>query len=155
MQKKKFIFDLAILLVLNLLIKPFWTIIIEPKVQGQIGNASYGQYFVLFNFSLLLNILLDFGLSNFNNKNIAQNSHLLSKHFSKMLGLKFALGMFYIFISLSIALLFFPQYDVKLLTILCINTFFLSFILFLRSNLQALHMFRVDSIISVLDRVIM
>ncbi|MCW3078114.1 MAG: hypothetical protein JWO32_2723 [Bacteroidetes bacterium] len=154
MQKKKFIFDLAILLVLNLLIKPFWTLIVEPKVQGQIGNQSYGQYFVLFNFSLLLNILLDFGLSNFNNKNIAQNGHLLSKHFSKMLGLKFALGIFYMLISLGIGCVFL-NYDPKLLSILCINTFFLSFILFLRSNLQALHMFRVDSIISVLDRVIM
>lgn len=154
MQKKKFIFDLAILLVLNLLIKPFWTLIVEPKVQGQIGDISYGEYFVIFNFSLLLNILLDFGLSNFNNKNIAQNSHLLSKHFSKMLGLKFALGLFYIIISLFVGFILLG-FNLKLVAILCVNSFFLSFILFLRSNLQALHMFRVDSIISVLDRIIM
>src|SRR5688572_11877570 len=102
MQKKRFIFDLAILLVLNLLIKPFWTIYVEPKVQGKIGDISYGEYFVIFNFSLLLNILLDFGLTNFNNRNIAQNSHLLSKHFSKMLSLKFALGGFYLIISLIV-----------------------------------------------------
>ena len=70
MQKKKFIFDLAILLVLNLLIKPFWTIIVEPKVQGQIGNISYGVYFNLFNITLVFSIFLDFGLTNFNNKNI-------------------------------------------------------------------------------------
>lgn len=154
MQKKKFIFDLAILLVLNLLIKPFWTLIIEPKVQGQIGNISYGEYFVIFNFSLLLNILLDFGLSNFNNKNIAQNRHLLSKHFSKMLGLKFALGVFYVIFSFVVGF-FFLGYKPQLILILCLNSFFLSFILFLRSNLQALHLFRVDSFISVLDRVIM
>lgn len=154
MQKKKFIFDLGILLVLNLLIKPFWTIIIEPKVQGQVGNSDYGVYFAIFNFSLLLNILLDFGLTNFNNKNIAQNSHLLSKHFSKMLSLKFALGIFYLVISLFIGLVFF-DFNFKMMLILCINTFFLSFIIFLRSNLQALHLFRIDSIISVLDRVIM
>jgi O-antigen/teichoic acid export membrane protein len=153
-QKKKFIFDLAILLVLNLLIKPFWTIIVEPKVQGKIGDISYGEYFVIFNFSLLLNILLDFGLTYFNNKNIAQNRHLLSKHFSKMLGLKFALGLFYMLISFLIGF-FILQFKLKLLLILCVNSFFLSFILFLRSNLQALHLFRVDSFISVLDRVIM
>jgi O-antigen/teichoic acid export membrane protein len=153
MQKKKFIFDLAILLVLNLLIKPFWTIIIEPKVQGEIGDINYGEYFVIFNFSLLLNILLDFGLTNFNNRNISQNSHLLSKHFSKMLSLKFALGVFYIVLSFIIGF-FFLGYDLKLLIILCINSFFLSFTLFLRSNLQALHLFRLDSLISVLDRVI-
>lgn len=154
MQKKKFIFDLAILLVLNLLIKPFWTIIVEPKVQGQIGNINYGEYFVIFNLSLVLNIFLDFGLTNFNNKNIAQNHHLLSKHFSKMLGLKFALGIFYMVVSFVIGYLVLG-YSLMLVLVLCGNMFFLSFILFLRSNLQALHLFRVDSIVSVLDRVIM
>jgi O-antigen/teichoic acid export membrane protein len=153
-QKKKFIFDLAILLVLNLLIKPFWTIIIEPKVQGQIGNVSFGEYSVIFYYSMLLNIFLDFGLTNFNNRNIAQNSQLLSKHFSKMLSFKFALGFFYMAVSFVIGF-FFLGYNFKLLLILCFNTFVLSFIAFLRSNLQALHLFRLDSILSVLDRVIM
>lgn len=156
-QKKKFIFDLAILLILNLLIKPFWILAIEPNVQMSVGNASYGEYFVLFNFSFLLSILLDFGLTNFNNKNIAQNTHLLSKHFSKMLGLKFALGIFYVVITLLVGffILGFDVRYIKLLVVLCINSFFLSFILFLRSNLLALHLFRIDSIISVLDRVVM
>ena len=154
MQKKKFIFDLAILLVLNLLIKPFWTIIIEPKVQGRIGNESYGEYFVVFNFSLLLSIFLDFGLTNFNNRNIAQHRHLLSKHLSKMLTLKFALGIFYTIVSFLIGH-FILQFQLKLLMIMCFNSFLLSFILFLRSNLQALHLFRVDSVVSVLDRLIM
>jgi O-antigen/teichoic acid export membrane protein len=152
-QKKKFIFDLAILLVLNLLIKPFWTIIVEPKVQGQIGNISYGVYFNLFNITLVFSIFLDFGLTNFNNKNISQNSQLLSKHFSKMLGLKSALGLFYMVVICTAG--YIKGYRMDLLAILALNMFFLSFILFLRSNLQALHLFRVDSIISVLDRVIM
>jgi O-antigen/teichoic acid export membrane protein len=154
MQKKKFIFDLAILLVLNLLIKPFWTIIIEPKVQGRIGDISYGEYATIFNLCLVLSIFLDFGLTNFNNKNIAQNSHLLSKHFSKMLGLKFALGVFYVVITFTVGFILLG-FNLKLLLILAVNSFFLSFILFLRSNLQALHLFRVDSIVSVLDRIIM
>jgi O-antigen/teichoic acid export membrane protein len=154
MQKKKFIFDLAILVVLNLLIKPFWTIFVEPKVQGQLGNISYGEYAVIFNFSLLLNIFLDFGLTNFNNRNIAQNSHLLSKHFSKMLSFKFALGGFYMIISFIVGHLILG-YNIHLVIVLCINSFVLSFTAFLRSNLQALHLFRLDSVLSVLDRLIM
>lgn len=153
MQKKKFILDLAILLVLNLLIKPFWTIIIEPKVQGQIGNIEYGSYFVIFNMTLVFSIFLDLGLTNFNNTNIAQNRHLLSKHFSKMLGLKSALGLFYMVLLTLTGLIM--GFNLKLLLVLSLNMFFLSFILFLRSNLQALHLFTVDSVISVLDRVIM
>ena len=157
MQKKKFIFDLAILLILNLLIKPFWILGIEPNVQIKVGDISYGEFAALFNFSLLMNILLDFGLTNFNNKNISQNTHLLSKHFSKMLSVKFALALVYISITLLVGF-FILNYEfryMKLLIILCINNFFLSFILFLRSNLLALHLFRIDSVLSVLDRVIM
>jgi O-antigen/teichoic acid export membrane protein len=153
MQKKKFILDLGILLVLNLLIKPFWTIIIEPKVQGQIGDILYGQYFVIFNMTLVFSIFLDLGLTNFNNTNIAQNRHLLSKHFSKMLGLKFALGLFYMILMFVFG--YIKGFKMELLLVLSLNMFFLSFILFLRSNLQALHLFMVDSLISVLDRVIM
>jgi O-antigen/teichoic acid export membrane protein len=153
-QKKKFIFDLAILLVLNLLIKPFWILIIEPKVQDNVGNVAYGEYFVIFSFSFLLSVFLDFGLTNFNNRNIAQHTHLLSKHLSKMMTLKFAMGIFFTLITMFVGLFVF-HYNFKLLLLLCFNNFFLSFILFLRSNLLALHLFKVDSIISVLDRVIM
>ncbi len=152
-QKKKFIFDLAILLVLNLLIKPFWTVIIEPKVQGQIGDRDYGEYFVVFNFSLLLTILLDLGLTNFNSRNIAQNNHLLSKHLGKMMSLKFALGIFYFLLSIPIGY-FLLDFNFKMLCFLCLNCFLLSFNVFLRSNLQGLYLFTIDSIVSVLDRLI-
>lgn len=43
----------------------------------------------------------------------------------------------------------------KLLFILTINQFFISMVLYLRSNLLGLHLFKIDSIISVLDRLIM
>src|ERR1043166_2702469 len=114
-QKRKFIFDLGVLLILNLLIKPFWTLIIEPKVQGHVGDIRYGEYFVIFNFSLILSIFLDFGLTNFNNRNIAQNRHLLSKHFSKMLGLKFMLGIFYMIVTFIIGFLW--GFHLKMLVI--------------------------------------
>lgn len=156
MQQRKFIVNLAILIILNLLIKPYWILIIDPNVQNLVGNANYGEYSSLYNFSFLLSIFLDFGLTNFNNKNIAQNSHLLSKHFSSLLTLKFALGVLYLTLTMICALV--VGYDsryLKLLIILAINQFLISFILYLRSNLQGLHLFKTDSIVSVLDRLIM
>lgn len=51
MQQKKFVTNIAFLIVLNLLIKPFWPLGIEPAVQNAVGNASYGEYAILFNFS--------------------------------------------------------------------------------------------------------
>lgn len=156
MQQRKFIVNLAILIILNLLIKPYWILIIDPNVQNLVGNTNYGEYSSLFNFSFLLSIFLDFGLTNFNNKNIAQNSHLLSKHFSSLLTLKFALGVLYLTLTMLCAVII--GYDsryLKLLFILAINQFLISFILYLRSNLQGLHLFKTDSVVSILDRLIM
>ena len=122
MQQRKFIVNLAILIILNLLIKPYWILIIDPGVQYHVGNANYGEYSALFMFSFLLTILLDFGLTNFNNKNIAQNNHLLSKHFSSLLSLKFALGIVYVSLTMLCAVI--VGYDarfMKLLFILTIN----------------------------------
>jgi O-antigen/teichoic acid export membrane protein len=154
--QKKFVTNLIILLCLNLLIKPFWILGIEPYVQIEVGNSDYGTYFVLFNFSFLLNILLDFGITNFNNKNIAQNNHLLDKHFSGLFILKLALGVVYIVATVVCALVFkFEFRFIKLLMLLGFNQFLISMVLYLRSNLQALHLFKTDALISVLDRVIM
>jgi len=155
-MQNNFITNLAILICLNLLIKPFWTLVIEPSVQYQVGNAAYGEYFALFNFSFLLNILLDFGITNFNNKNIAQNNHLLEKHFSGLFLLKLLLGLVYIVVTISIGLAVgYSTRYIKLLFLLGFNQFLISMILYLRSNLLGLHAFKTDSIISVLDRFIM
>jgi O-antigen/teichoic acid export membrane protein len=156
MSQKKFINNLAILIFLNLLVKPFWPLVIEPAVQQEVGNVAYGEYFSLFNFSFLLNILLDFGITNFNNKNIAQNNHLLTKHFSALFVLKLLLAIVYLVFTVGIGLVI--GYDsrlIKLLLVLGFNQFLISLILYLRSNLLGLHLFKTDSLISILDRTIM
>ncbi len=66
-MKKHFITNLALLILLNLLIKPFWFFGIEVGVQNRVGEEMYGFYFSLFNFAFILNILLDLGINNFNN----------------------------------------------------------------------------------------
>jgi O-antigen/teichoic acid export membrane protein len=156
MQQKKFVKNIAFLIVLNLLIKPFWPLGIEPAVQNAVGNASYGEYAILFNFSFLLNIILDFGVTQFNNKNIAQNNHLLTKHFSSLFSLKLVLGVIYLAITILSGLIIGYDYRfMKLLFVLAINQFLISMILYLRSSLLGLHLFKTDSFVSVADRIIM
>ncbi|MBI4646239.1 MAG: oligosaccharide flippase family protein [Bacteroidia bacterium] len=155
-MKRTFVTNLALLLFLNLLIKPFWIFVIEVNVQNRVGEENYGFYFALLNFSLLLNILLDLGITNYNNRNIAQNQQLLSKHVSNIVPLKFMLAVFYFIISISIALII--GYDIsqmKLLFFLIFNQFLLSFILYLRSNISGIQLFKTDSLLSVLDRTVM
>lgn len=121
-----------------------------------VGDESYGMYFALFNFSLLLNILLDVGITNFNNKNIAQHNFLLKKHLSNIVGLKFMLALVYAVFSLVVAAIIgYSKIQFHLLVFLIFNQFLISFTLYLRSNISGLHMFRTDSIISVLDRSLM
>ncbi|MBL0343598.1 MAG: oligosaccharide flippase family protein [Bacteroidetes bacterium] len=153
---KKFITNLAFLLFLNLLIKPFWLLGIDRTVQNVTGAVAYGEYYALFNFSFLFNILLDLGITNFNNRNISQNRHLLDKHLSGIILLRFFLAGIYLIISFVASfLLGYSIQQVELLLVLLLNQVLISFILYLRSNLAGLHLFKTDSIVSVLDRAIM
>ena len=141
-MKRKFVTNLALLLFLNILIKPLWIFGIDMGVQNITGANEYGTYASLFSFSIILNILLDLGLTNFNNKNIAQYNQLLVKYFSNMVVMKFILGVLYAIVCLSVG--FLMGYDSKqfhLLYFLIGNQFLLSFILYLRSNLSGLHFF--------------
>ncbi|MEK6614979.1 MAG: oligosaccharide flippase family protein [Bacteroidota bacterium] len=155
-MQKKFVTNLAFLLFLNLLIKPFHVLFIDVNWQNTVHAENFGLYFALFNFSFVLNIILDFGITNFNNKNIAQNNHLLTKHFSSLVVLKLLLALLYILLAFIVGLVI--QYDyrlMKMMLLLGFNQFLISFIAYLRSNIAGLLLFWVDSIVSVLDRIIL
>lgn len=155
-MQKKFITNLALVLVLNLLIKPFWILGVDRAVQNAVGSEAYGLYYALFNFSFLLNIILDLGITNFNNKNIAQNNHLLEKHLSSIIVLRLFLAALYIAITFIVGwVIGYSFIQMKMLFVLAFNQILISFILYLRSNIAGLHLFKTDSFISVLDRLIM
>lgn len=156
MKQKDFVFNLCILLFLNLLIKPFWILGIDIGVQNQVGAVDFGLYFAVFNFSFMFSILLDMGTTNFNNRNIARNSQLLDKHLSSIIVLRLLLAAGYFVIVFVFALII--GYRGRMLHLLfwtSINQFLNTFILYLRSNVSALMMFKTDSVLSVLDRMLM
>ena len=155
-MQKKFLTNLGLLLFLNLLVKPFWVLGIDRSVQNAVGVEDFGFYFAILNFSFLFNILLDLGVTNFNNRNIAQHSQLLNKHFSSILILKLLLGFLYIVITFIIGLIIgYSEKQFIMLSWVALNQFLLSFILYLRSNISGLMLFKTDSILSVLDRLLM
>ena len=155
-MQRKFITNLILLLTLNLLIKPFWILGVDRTVQNLVGAADYGFYFAIFNFSFLFNILLDFGITNFNNKNIAQNNHLLNKHFSSIVILKIILALIFSIITFSFGLIVgYNLQQMQMLGWMVFNQFLISFVLYLRSNISGLLLFKTDSIISILDRLLM
>ena len=144
------------LVFLNLLIKPFWFFGIEVAVQNRVGEEMYGFYFSLFNFAFILNILLDLGITNFNNRAVARDHSRLSAHLSGIVPLKFILSIFYAIIVFTAgAVIGYSAVQFKLLAILVLNQFLSSFILYLRSNISGIQLFRTDSLLSVLDRSLM
>jgi len=155
-MRRKFITNLGLLLLLNLLIKPFWVFGIDRTVQNVVGSQEFGFYYAIFNFSFLFNILLDLGITNFNNRNIAQNSQLLAKHFSGIISLKLLLGFVYFLVTLGVGLIWgYRNEQLVLLALVGFNQFLLSFLLYLRSNISGMLMFRTESLMSVLDRTLM
>ena len=153
---RKFVTNLILLLSLNLLVKPFWIFGIDRTVQNLVGSGEYGWYSSILNFTFLFNILLDFGITNFNNKNIAQNNHLLNKHFSSIVIFKFLLALIYIIVTFTVGLIWgYDSNQLMFLLILGFNQIMISLILYLRSNISGILHFKTDSIISVLDRILM
>lgn len=121
-----------------------------------IGAEGYGSYFALLNLSIILNIVLDAGVTNYNNRNISQHNHLLGKYFGSLISLRLLLAVGYMLICFLVAILSgYNDEATLMLGLLCFNQFLLAGILFLRSNLAGLHLFKTDSLISVADRFLM
>ncbi|MDP4210574.1 MAG: polysaccharide biosynthesis C-terminal domain-containing protein [Bacteroidota bacterium] len=155
-MKKKFLINLCLLVILNLLVKPFWVFGIECTVQNLTGSGEYGFYFSLLNFSLLFNIFLDLGITNFNNRSLAREPGLFKQYYFNIVIVRLLLAFLYGAVTLTAALLVgYEKRQLWMLLILVINQFLASFVLYLRSNLSGLQHYTTDSLMSVLDRGIM
>ncbi len=155
-MKKHFISNLLLLIFLNLLIKPFWFFGIEVGVQNRVGEEVYGFYFSLFSFAFILNMLLDVGINNYNNRAISRDPALLRGNLAAIVPLKFVLSIVYAGAALLTGkILGYSREQFSMLWVLVLNQFLASFILYFRSNLSGLQYFRTDSLLSVMDRSLM
>ncbi len=155
-MQKKLLSGLFWVLLANLLVKPLWILGIEVGVQNAVGNEVYGFYFSILSISLIFNILLDLGITNFNTRNIARHPQLIGKHLEGILGIKCLLVGLYMMVTFSVGLMMgYGSEEFHLLVLLTICQALNSLILYLRSNFEGLLLFKWDSLFSVLDRVLM
>ena len=155
-MKRKFVTNLAFLLFLNLLIKPFYVLGIDVGIQNTVTAASYGIYFPLLSLSLMFQVILDMGIENFTRREIARHQNGLSGYLSNILVIRIFLGIIYFVLCLIIGILWnYNGYQIKLLSILLFNQFLASLILYLRANIGGLHLFKTESVISVLDKTLL
>jgi O-antigen/teichoic acid export membrane protein len=152
-MNKAFLQNVVFLVVINLLIKPIYIFGIDRTVQNRVGEEAYGLYAALFGFSFLLQILNDFGIQTYNSREIAQNNALLDRYLSGILSLKIGLGVFYLIVVFAIA--FLVGYDsayYPMLFALAVHNILLTLVAYLRTNIVALGFYKMNTLMSSLDR---
>jgi O-antigen/teichoic acid export membrane protein len=155
-MRRFFVQNIFFLTLVNLIVKPLWIFGIDRNVQIAVGHSAYGQYGALLNFSLIFQVLLDFGLQSYNNRAVAQSPGAMKSLFPNIIIAKGILSFGYVLLVALLGLLLgYRGYEFFLLLILCFVQILNSFLLYLRSNVSAMHHFRTDSILSVSDRVFM
>jgi O-antigen/teichoic acid export membrane protein len=155
-MRKTFVSNLILLVAVNLLVKPFYLLGIEAEIQNRTGPEIFGSYFALINFSFLLNILPDMGVTNWNTRSIAGRPELLTQRLPVLLSLRSMLSLAYLIVVMCCGLAFgYSSSQLAVLALLALNQVLASAILFMRSNLSGLHLFRQDSLLSILDRALL
>ncbi len=141
---------------INVLIKPFYLFGIDRVVQNTVGKEAYGLYFAIINFTFLLQIISDFGIQSYNNKNIAQHRNLLGKYLPNILMLKAILATMYLLVIFPVAWLL--QYEWSIFPMILavgINQILISLLFYMRSNVSGLGLYRTDSLLSAMEKLLM
>lgn len=120
-------------------------------------GEHYGTYFALLNLAYLFQILNDFGIQSFNNRHISQHPQMLPKYFPNLLAIKWLLAALYVSLTMAVAafVLGYGSDALPLLFVLLANQVLVQLILFFRSNISGLGHYRLDSLLSSLDKLLM
>ena len=150
---QKFYSSLLLLIILNLVIKPVWILGIDRQVQNTVGLQVYGQYFSLFNLSIITGFLLDWGMTTYYSRQLSRKNTFMNLA-GEFLTMKIALVIIYAFVIIVIAYVSGVRNWSILTGVICIQAL-TSFFLFFRAMITARQMFRVDAWLSVFDKSLM
>ncbi len=140
-------------MLLNLLVKPAYLLIVDARIQDVLGPEEFGRYFPLLSLGILLNILLDAGLSNHMTRLIASEPDGWQAAYSAGWKAKGLLVPLYFAALMSIGwALGYQGQSLQWLAWIGFNQMALSAVLFIRAGLQGLGAHRTDAWVSVLDR---
>lgn len=155
-MNREFLINAVFLVFVNALVKPFYVFGIERTIQDTVPQEDYGLYATLFSFTFLLFMVNDFGIHYFNNRNIARHPQLLQKYFPNILILKALLALAYLVLVFVAALVRgFETGIFYLIFFVALNHVLISLTAYLRSNISGLGMYRMDSAISTLDKLLL
>jgi O-antigen/teichoic acid export membrane protein len=155
-MRRFFVKNLLFVITVNLLVKPAWVFLIDRTVQNRVGHEAYGTYGALFFICVIFQILLDFGLTNYTSKTIAQQPDKLGEVFPAMFSARIVLAFLYALVVTGWCLLLgYRGWEIMLLMGVLLFQSLSSLLQFLRSNVAGLHRFKADGVLSILDRFLM
>ena len=155
-MRRFFVKNILFVIAVNILVKPVWVLLIDRNVQNRLPGGGYGAYQALLSLSIIFQIVLDFGITSYNSRIIAQNPNKLSSIFPAMLSARLVLIGIYIALAYGwAALIGYRGSELALLSGILLFQSLNALLSFLRSNIAALHKFKTDGILSITDRLLM
>ncbi len=155
-MRRVFVTNLLFVIAVNALVKPAYILGVDRVVQVRIGPASYGIYQALVNLGLMFNVLLDFGLANYNVRMVAGAPDKLAERLPPLLTARLLFSaLFSVVVFGTAVLLGYRGPHLWLLGGILLIQCLSQAHLFFRSCFSGLHLFRLDSLLSVADRLLM
>ncbi|MBC7655173.1 MAG: oligosaccharide flippase family protein, partial [Oligoflexus sp.] len=150
MVAKKFAIQVSLLIVVNLIVKLIWIFFIERKIQLLVGFENYGLYYSIFNFTLILSIINDPGLTNYLIRFIASKSEN-SSQIASLFSIKILLSICYLLLTLLLSSIS-GYTNYQLVLILIGYQILWSFLIYLRGFLKGHQFLNAEVFFSILDK---
>lgn len=155
-MRRFFAKNLLFVVGINLLVKPLWIFLIDRNVQNRVGYAAYGTYQALWNLTVIFQIILDFGLNSYNTRAISREPEKFAELFPVLFTARILLMGVFTALVMGVAFAMgYRGYELLLLGGIVIFQSLAIMLLFVRSNVAALQRFRMDGVLSVIDRLLM
>ena len=155
-MRRFFIKNIIFVVAINILVKPVWVFFIDRVVQNRVPNGEYGTYQALLSLGIIFQIVLDFGITNYNSRTIARDPEQLATVFPSMLSARLVLMALYLLLGLGWGVLLgYKGWELHLLAGILLFQSLSALLSFIRSNISALHRFKTDGILSITDRLMM
>jgi O-antigen/teichoic acid export membrane protein len=155
-MSKEFLLNIVFLIAINFLVKPFYLFFIDAEVQLQVGQVEYGIFFTLFNFAFLFQVINDPGLQNYTSSKMSADDDFVRTELPSILGARLLLSLaFLAVVFLAAGMIGYPARYYPILLLVAINQILSTFFLFCRAAISASKRYRMDSMISALDKVLM
>lgn len=155
-MRRLFVTNLLFVIAVNALVKPAYVLGVDRAVQDQVGLATYGMYQALVNLALIFTVLLDFGLANYNVRMVAAAPEKLPQRMGALLTARLLLSATFCTVVFCTAItLGYRGPHLSLLGGILLIQCLAQALLFFRSCLSGLHKFKADSLLSVVDRLLL